>query len=115
MRALSAEQLQSIELITNPPAQYDAQNGAGLIAINLKRKQHQGTNGSVNANYGRDEYDKFASGGTLNYRREKLNVYGNYAYSDRRGFTRLDFDRQFFAAPSQLATGQLPHLRSHNR
>ena len=119
LRALPAEQLQSIELITNPPAQYDAQGGAGVIAINLKRDQRQGTNGSVNASYGRGEYGKFAGGGALNYRQEKLNVYGNYAYSDRQGFTRLDFDRQFFAAPSQLATSgvlateQLSHLRSH--
>ena len=113
LRALPAEQLQSIELIANPPAQYDAQGGAGVIAINLKRDQRQGTNGSVNASYGRGEYGKFAGGGALNYRRKKLNVYGNYAYSDRQGFTRLDFNRQFFAAPSQLATEQLSHLRSH--
>ncbi|MFC7668914.1 carboxypeptidase regulatory-like domain-containing protein [Hymenobacter humi] len=37
LRALPAEQLQSIELITNPPAQYDAQGGAGVIAINFKK------------------------------------------------------------------------------
>ena len=120
LRALPAEQLQSIELITNPPAQYDAQGGAGVIAINLKKDQRLGTNGSANASYGRGEYGKFTSGLALNYRGKNLNAYGNYAYTDRRGFVRLDFNRQFFATPqlsaanSIIANTQLSHLLSHS-
>ncbi|MBD2767953.1 TonB-dependent receptor [Hymenobacter sp. BT664] len=120
LRALPAEQLQSIELITNPPAQYDAQGGAGVIAINLKKDQRQGTNGSVNASYGRGEYGKFTGGFALNHRHKKVNAYGNYAYTDRRGFVRLDFNRRYFATPqlpesrSVLANKQLSHLLSHS-
>ncbi|ALW86244.1 hypothetical protein AUC43_14805 [Hymenobacter sedentarius] len=119
LRSLPAEQLQSIELITNPPAQYDAQGGAGVIAINLKKDQRLGTNGSVNAGYGRGEYGKFTTGLALNHRRKNLNVYGNYAYADRRGFFRHNFNRQYAesallpAASSVLANEQLTHLRSH--
>ncbi|WP_052732228.1 TonB-dependent receptor [Hymenobacter terrenus] len=120
LRALPAEQLQSIELITNPPAQYDAQGGAGVIAINLKKDQRLGTNGSANASYGRGEYGKFAAGLTLNHRRKNLNLYGNYANTDRRGFVRLDFSRRYLAAPlhpaasSVIDNEQLSQLRSHN-
>ena len=120
LRALPAEQLQSIELITNPPAHYDAQGGAGIIAINLKKDQRLGTNGSANASYGRGEYGKFTAGLALNHRRKNINLYGNYTYSDRRGFVRLDFDRQFFATPalpaarSALTTEQLAWLRTHS-
>ena len=120
LKALPAEQLESIELISNPPAQYDAQGGAGVIAINLKKDQRLGTNGSANASYGRGEYGKFTGGVALNHRRKNLNFYGNYAYTDRRGFVRLDFNRRFLATPqlpagsSALATEQLSHLRSHS-
>ncbi|WP_236049353.1 outer membrane beta-barrel protein [Hymenobacter negativus] len=120
LRALPAEQLQSIELITNPPAQYDAQGGAGVIAINLKKDQRLGTNGSANASYGRGEYGKFTGGFALNHRRKNVNLYGNYAYTDRRGFLRLDFTRQFAATPALTAasgllnTEQLTWLRSHS-
>lgn len=120
LRALPAEQLQSIELINNPPAQYDAQGGAGVIAINLKKDQRLGTNGTANASYGRGEYGKFTTGLALNHRRKNINAYGNYVYTERRGFVRLDFNRQFFAAPllpaasSVLATEQLALLRSHS-
>jgi len=119
LRALPAGQLQSIELITNPPASYDAQGGAGVIAINLKKDQRLGTNGTANASYGYSEQGKFTGGLALNHRRKNLNVYGNYAYTDRRYFVRLDFDRQFAATPALPAGGtvqandQLSHLRSH--
>jgi len=119
LRALPAEQLQSIELITNPPAQYDAQGGAGVIAINLKKDQRLGTNGSANASYGRGEYGKFTGGLALNHRHKNINAYGNYAYSDRQSFLRLDANRHYFATPQQVdassvvATERLSHLRSH--
>ncbi|WP_310396311.1 outer membrane beta-barrel protein [Hymenobacter sp.] len=119
LRALPAEQLQSIELITNPPAQYDAQGGAGVIAINLKKDQSLGTNGSANASYGRGEYGKFTGGFSLNHRLKKINAYGTYAYTDRRNFTQLTFDRRYLAtallpaASSAAATRQVSDLRSH--
>ena len=120
LKALPAEQLQSIELITNPPAQYDAQGGAGVIAINLKKDQRLGTNGSLNASYGRGEFGKFTGGGALNHRRRNLNLYGTYAYAERRNFLRLDFDRQYLAAVplpaarSELFNDQTSLLRSHS-
>ena len=119
LRALPAEQVQRLELITNPPASYDAQGGAGVIAITLKKDQRLGTNGSANASYGRGQYGKFVGGLALNYRRKNLNVYGNYAYADRRGFFRQDFDRQYAATPQLPTTNSLvaserpTWLRSH--
>ena len=105
LRALPAEQLQSIELITNPPAQYDAQGGAGVIAINLKKDQRLGTNGSVNASYGRGRYGKFTSGLTLNHRNRHLNAYASYTYANRTELSRLDSSRRFTATP-QLAAAR---------
>jgi len=104
LRALPAEQVQSIELITNPPASYDAQGGAGVIAINLKKDQRLGTNGSLNASYGRGRYGKAIAGGSLNYRRRNLNLYGTYAFTDRQYYTHLNFDRRFGATPTLPAT-----------
>ena len=119
LRALPAEQVHSIELITNPPASYDAQGTAGVIAINLKKDQRLGTNSSANASYGRGEYGKFTGGLALNHRTQKINVFGSYAYGDRRGFTRVDLQRQFTpdggpASSSVLANELTNHLQSHS-
>ncbi|OGX89987.1 hypothetical protein BEN49_24215 [Hymenobacter coccineus] len=96
LRTLPAEQLKSIELITNPPASYDAQGTAGVIAINLKKDQRQGANGTVNLGYGRGVYGRLTTGATLNYRRGKANAYGAYTYADRRTYLRLTSHRVFY-------------------
>ncbi|GAB2967804.1 outer membrane beta-barrel family protein [Hymenobacter coalescens] len=96
LRALPADQVKNIELITNPPAKYDAAGGAGIIAINLKKDQKLGTNGSVNTSYGRGQYGKLTSGLSLNHRRKGLNVFGSYSYANRAGFNWLDINREFF-------------------
>ena len=119
LRSLPAEQVQSIELIGNPPAQYDAQGGA-VVAINLKKDLRFGTNGTYNLSYGRGELGKFGAGLGLNHRRKNLNLFGNYAYADRRNFVRVDLARQYGATPlappvsTQQANEQLAHLRTHS-
>ncbi|WP_236943296.1 TonB-dependent receptor [Hymenobacter sp. PAMC 26628] len=96
LRTLPAEQLKSIELITNPPASYDAQGTAGVIAIILKKDQRQGANGSATLGYGRGVYGRLTAGATLNYRRGKTNAYGAYTYADRTTYLRLTSHRVFY-------------------
>lgn len=96
LRSLPAEQVRSIELITNPSAKYDAQGTAGVIAINLKKDQRQGSNGNANLSYGRGQYGKLSSGVSLNHRQKGLNAYGTYAYTKRNGFQNLAFDRTYY-------------------
>ncbi|QDA62200.1 outer membrane beta-barrel protein [Hymenobacter jejuensis] len=123
LRALPAEQLQSIELITNPPAKYDAQGGAGIIAINLKKDQRQGTNGSANAAYGRGQYGKFTGGLSLNHRHQKLNLFASYNYTNRNGYGKLNIHRDFYentdsrrtlVGSSDQANKMLSGNRSHS-
>lgn len=101
LRNLPADQLKNIELITNPPAKYDAQGSAGIIAINLKKDQRQGTNGNLSASVGRGRYNKYNTSLTLNHRHGKLNAFGTYGYADREGFQALTIHRDF------LSSGQI--------
>ncbi|GAB4045113.1 outer membrane beta-barrel protein [Spirosoma litoris] len=96
LRALPANSIEKIELITNPPAKYDAAGSAGIIAIKLKKDGRQGTNGSVNASYGYGKYGKFTSGVSLNHRHKKLNIFGNYTYNNRNQFSQLMLHRDFY-------------------
>lgn len=110
LRALPADQLKSIELITNPPAKYDAQGTAGIIAINLRKDTRLGTNGTVQTSYGRSQYDKYTAGVSLNSRNKlgpdaSLNLFGSYNYANRNGIALLDIHRDFYAVSP---TGQRP-------
>ena len=96
LRALPAEQLKSIELITNPPAKYDAQGTAGVIAINLRKDQRMGTNGTIQGSYGRSPYNKYTGGFSINNRTKGMNLFGSYTYSNRDGLSELDIHRDFF-------------------
>lgn len=49
LRTLTASQIDRIEVITNPSAQYSSDGAGGLINIILKKKRSNGWNGTVNA------------------------------------------------------------------
>ncbi|MBO0356512.1 TonB-dependent receptor [Hymenobacter sp. BT186] len=123
LRALPADQVKNIELITNPPAKYDAQGGAGIIAINLKKDQRQGTNGTLNASYGLSRFNnsnngKYVTGLSVNHRHQKLNLFGSYSYADRENASALNINRSFFSYSDQqklFAGSTLQENFSHNQ
>lgn len=80
LAGMSADNIQKIELITTPPAKYDAEGNAGFINIVLKKNQDDGFSGSytLSAGYGKGETGNATS--NFNYRKGKFNLYGDYAY-----------------------------------
>ncbi|ODT35094.1 MAG: TonB-dependent receptor [Niabella sp. SCN 42-15] len=87
LRSLQSSSVESIEIITNPSAKYDAAGNAGIINIKLKKDKSLGTNGSVNAGYNQGFYPKFNGGFSLNHRNKNVNLYGNYNFYDGKNHT----------------------------
>lgn len=81
LKSLQSSQVESIEIITNPSAKYEAAGNAGIINIRLKKNKAYGTNGSVNAGYGVGIFSRYNAGLNLNYRNKAWNLYGTYSYS----------------------------------
>jgi len=81
LKSMQSSQIESIELITNPSAKYEAAGNAGIINIKLKKNKSFGTNGSVNAGYAIGTYAKYNGGVSLNNRNKKTNFFGNYNYN----------------------------------
>ncbi|HEX3386452.1 MAG TPA: TonB-dependent receptor, partial [Mucilaginibacter sp.] len=76
LQSIPANAIESIEVIPNPPASYDA-NGEGIINIILKKNSRPGFNASADIGAGtRDNYNADAS---LSYQSGKVNLYGNYS------------------------------------
>ena len=78
LKSIQASQVESIELITNPSAKYEAAGNGGIINIKLKKNKSLGTNGSVNLGYNIGIFGKYNGGLSLNHRNKKVNVFGNY-------------------------------------
>ncbi len=95
LKSMPADQLEKIELITNPSAKYDAAGTGGIINIVMKKNTMLGVNGRVNAGYTQGVYPKFNGGANLNYRSEKWNFFGSYNANQRNGFWDMDLVRRF--------------------
>ena len=93
LKSLQSSQIESIELITNPSAKYDAAGNAGIINIRLKKNKTFGANGSVNAGWNVGTYAKYNSGFSLNYRNNKFNIFGNYNYNKGKNENHINLYR----------------------
>lgn len=85
--------IESIEIMTNPSAKYDASGNAGIINIKMIKTQDAGTNVNVNLGNGQGRYRNTNGGIALNHRNELLNIFANYDYSDSEDFSTLEVDR----------------------
>lgn len=107
LRNMQSTQLDKIEIMTNPPAKYDAAGNAGVINIRLKKNQNLGFNGSANLGLGYGFYQslpKESAGLNLNYRKEKLNIFGNFSGNDRQSFQLQEIDRKFFEGEKVISS-----------
>ena len=72
LKSLRSENIEKIEVITTPPAKYEAQGNSGLINIVLKKNQNLGWSGSLTTSLQQQTYTGFSNSATLNYQNEKL-------------------------------------------
>lgn len=78
LQSIPASSIESVELITNPSAKYDAEGQSGIINIVLKKNKKLGLNGNLALTAGnRDNYNASTS---LSFQNSKVNLYGNYSY-----------------------------------
>ncbi len=84
LKATDGTTIQSIEIITNPSAKYDASGSSGIINIKLKKNKQSGTNGSFTTGVGYGNSWKDNQTLTLNHKDGDLNVYGSFSHYDSK-------------------------------
>lgn len=95
LRSLPSSAIDQIELMTNPPAKYDAAGNAGVINIKTKKSKVVGFNGGLNLGINQGELTRSNNSFNFNYRHNKVNVFGNLSYSLNNSFTDLDLNRVY--------------------
>ena len=85
LRSIPSDNLSRIEVISTPPAKYDAEGNMGLINIVTKKNLKQGFRGSVTAAFKRNALNSPSASTTMSYGSEKLSLTlnanaGVYAY-----------------------------------
>jgi iron complex outermembrane receptor protein len=95
LRNMTASQLEQIEIMTNPPARYDAAGNSGVINIKTKKNKQFGYNGSITSGYTQGNYARFNEGVNFNYRNGKVNLFSNLNYSRNHRSEGLYIQRNF--------------------
>ncbi|RYZ30009.1 MAG: TonB-dependent receptor [Chitinophagaceae bacterium] len=97
LRNMNSNQLDQIEIMTNPPARFDASGTSGIINIKTKKIITSGMNGSANVSYSQGRYPKTAEGFNFNYRENKINLFTNLSHNYQKRFGTLKFDRNILS------------------
>lgn len=103
LRTLSASSLDQIELMTNPPAKYDAAGNGGVINIKTKKNKIKGFNGGLNLSYIQGVYAKTNNSANFNYRNQKINLFGDLSMAANNNFSDLDINRYFTNAGNTVS------------
>jgi outer membrane receptor protein involved in Fe transport len=96
LASMNSSQVQHIELMTNPPAKYDASGNAGIINIVTKKNKQKGFNGSFTTSYGQGVYPKNNESLVLNFRSGKFNTFLNYNLNLAKYLTDLYALRKYY-------------------
>jgi iron complex outermembrane recepter protein len=93
LKSINSNDIEAIEMISNPSAKYDASGNAGIVNIRLKKNKKFGTNGSANLGFTQGFTPKGNGSINLNYRDKKVNVFGNVGGNIGINRNSLDFYR----------------------
>lgn len=104
LKNMQSTSLEQIEIMTNPPAKFDAAGNSGIINIKTKKGLVKGMNGNANVNYTQGKYGRYNGGLNLNYRNNKFNLFGGANGGKYEGFNNLLIDRKILNADQTLKT-----------
>ncbi|NCO62667.1 MAG: outer membrane beta-barrel protein [Flavobacteriia bacterium] len=108
LSSLRSEDIESIEIIPNPPAEYAAEIKSGIVNIILKKNIQESLNGNINTSYTQHRFSSYSGGGSLNYKTGKWLLYGSYNYSQDKDF----FDREVETVYEPENTKRLTNFQS---
>jgi outer membrane receptor protein involved in Fe transport len=113
LRQFAANQIENIELITNPSSRYDAEGSAGIININLKVQKDYSLSGILNLNSGTG--DKYNGDFSFNYNLNGLSLNGGLDYRDNTFINNQDISRSSFFENSFLLNRSDIDIRNKRR
>ncbi len=95
LQSLPSSSLEQIELMTNPPARYDAGGNAGVINIKTKKGKQKGFNGGLNLGLTQGKLTSANQSFNFNYRSSKVNFFGQLGDNLNNSFQDLNIYRTY--------------------
>ena len=119
LEGMSSDNIETIELITTPPSNLDAEGNAGFINIVLKERTDLGLNGSYSLSGGVGNGAVTNDNINFNYRKNKINIFGSYSFLyQTQGqvftFSRTYLDKNRDSINLSTVSDRDPIQRNHN-
>ena len=120
LESMPAQNIEKLEIMDNPPAKYDAEGNAGIINIVRTAEAAVGLNGTVGVNLGQGRYSRISPNVQLNYRQNKVNLFGDYSYFYNKNvgsttlFRRIPNEAQGGITTFDQVTSRLNLPQGHN-
>ena len=109
---IPSDAIESVEVITNPSAKYDASGGgAGILNLVLKKNRKTGYNGNVRL--GADKRGAVNAGGDLNVRQGKFNVTASGMLNQMKGRTTGTTERLNLNTTPQTLVNQYDYNKNN--
>jgi outer membrane receptor protein involved in Fe transport len=83
LESMNADNIDRIELIHTPPANFEAEGNAGIINIILKSSSEAGLNGGYSVKGGYARRANYGASTYFNFRKNKFNLFGSYDYNQQ--------------------------------
>ncbi|NQX93101.1 MAG: outer membrane beta-barrel protein [Flavobacteriales bacterium] len=104
LRSLPTGAIKQIEIMENPPAQYDAAGNSVIINIVLKRTAILGFYGNFNTGYRQGRYANSNNNLNLNYNRQKLSLFASINAGFWNTYQDLNINRFYQDGDGQLSS-----------
>lgn len=82
LKSIASENIKNVEVITTPPAKYEASGNSGLVNITLKQAKKDSWNAQLKSSYTQRRYPAGSVGGSFNFNKDKLSIASSINYSD---------------------------------
>ena len=107
-KQLQGNEIDKVEIITNPSSRYSAEGSSGILNIILKKERLKGLNGSINLNTGYPTQNGIST--NFNYRKSKFSVFASISLNQREtkggGYSNSNYFLSDTTYSSSLASFQ---------
>ena len=113
LQSLTTENIETIEVIANPPARYEAA-GSSIIDIRTKRDLAYGFNGTVGGSFTQGEYLRYSTQTQLNYGGERTKANFSFNRTDNRNVDGYRDEKLQQASRLRLDSREVTDLESYH-
>jgi outer membrane receptor protein involved in Fe transport len=82
LKSIPSDNIKSIEVITAPPAKYDAEGNSGLVNIVTKKTKKDSWNAYLSGAFTQFKYARFNESAGFKYNKNKLSLYADVSHND---------------------------------